>query len=357
MISLVDRYIGRTIFVSTMLVLSVMVALLVFQVVVDALPDVGRGSFGVYALIKYVILSQPRKIYELFPVVCLIGTIMGLSTLALSSELVALRAAGVSVARIVGSALKAALIFIVATVLLGEWVVPVSENLAQVGRAMALNEGLQRKDSGLWLRDGSAFVNIAEVLPDLTLLGVNIYQFDGDARLRTQTFARQARHDGENWRLDDVSESRIGSERVEVNKAGSRGWETRLTKEVVSAFAVKPEGLSVMQLARYIRHLAQNRQDHGSYSLTLWQKLFMPFAMAIMVLLAAPFVFRQIRSGGLAQRVFIGIMLGLVFVVANRGFGFFALLYGLPPLIGALLPLVVFLAIALVLLRRAVRGG
>ena len=357
MIGLVDRYIGRTIIVSTLLVLSVVVALLVFLVVVEALPDVGRGSFDMYALIKYVVLSQPRKIYELFPVICLIGTIMGLSALALSSELVALRAAGIPVTRIVGSALKGALIFIVATVLLGEWVVPVSETLAQVGRATALNEGLQRKGSGLWLRDGTAFVNVAEVFPDLTLLGVNIYQFDGDARLRVQTFARQARYEGESWRLEDVNQSRIGSERVEVTTAGSQDWETRLTPEVVSAFAVKPEGLSVMQLRRYIRHLAQNRQDHGRYSLTLWQKLFMPLTMAIMVLLATPFVFRQIRSGGLAQQVFIGIMLGLVFVVTNRGFGFFALLYGLPPPVGALLPLGVFLAISLVLLRRAVRSG
>lgn len=357
MISLVDRYIGRTIFVSTLLVLSVMAALLVFVVVADELPEVGRGGFDTYAMFKYVILSQPRKIYELFPVVCLIGTIMGLSTLALSSELVALRAAGVSVTRIVGSALKVALIFIVATVLLGEWVVPVAENLAQVGRATALNEGLQKKGSGLWLRDGNAFINVAEVFPDLTLRGVNIYQFDEAARLRAQTFARQARHDGENWQLENVNQSRIGSDRVEVTAQDSRRWETRLTPEVVSAFAVKPESLSVLQLGRYIRHLAQNRQDHRRYSLSLWQKLFMPLAMAIMVLLAAPFVFRQIRSGGVAQRVFIGILLGLVFVMVNRGFGFFALLYDLPPPVGALLPLALFLAIALVLLRRAVRSG
>ena len=352
MIALADRYIARTIFFSTLLVLAVLVTLFVFMVVVDALPDVGRGNFGIYELIKYVILSQPRKIYELSPVICLIGTIMGLSTLALGSELIALRAAGISIARIIWASIKIAMVFVLAVVLLGELVVPVSENLAQTGRAMALNQGLQKKGSGLWLRDGSTFVNVAEILPDLTLLGVNIYGLGPNLRLSSQTFAQRARYEKENWRLEEVRESHIGTQRIEISSVSTRSWQTRLTPEVVSAFAVKPEGLSILQLRRYIGHLERNHHDHGRYSLTLWQKLLMPVAILVMVVLAGPFVFRPTRSGGLAQRIFIGIMLGLAFVIVGRSFGFFALIYGIPPAVGAVLPVATFLAIAVELLRR-----
>jgi lipopolysaccharide export system permease protein len=71
-----------------------------------------------------------------------------------------------------------------------------------------------------------------------------------------------------------------------------------------------------------------------------------------MVILAIPFVFSQPRSAGVGFRLFVGIMLGLAFFVLNRGFGFYSLLHGFPPVIGALLPTLLFFLLSLVLLRR-----
>ena len=70
------------------------------------------------------------------------------------------------------------------------------------------------------------------------------------------------------------------------------------------------------------------------------------FVVAMMILLAAPFVFQHFRSGGMSKRLFIGVLLGLVFVILNRTFGFFGLLYGLPPVLGAGMPLLLFLLLA-----------
>ncbi len=353
-VTILDRHIGRSIFVSTLLVLGVLLAVLTFVTLVDALSDFGKGSFGLYALVRYVVLSQPAKLYEVLPVAVLIGTIMGLSTLALNSELVAMRASGVSVTRIVLSAIKAGLIFVVAGVIAGELVIPVSETAAQAGRAAALATALRQKDAGLWLRDGPAFVNIGEVLPDLSMMRVNIYQFDGGSRLRSQIFAERARIKSHGWQLEEVRQSRFFDNRIGTHAARTARWESTLTPEVIAAFAVKPEALSLVQLNRYIQHLQRNNQDTGRYRLSFWQKLFMPLAAATMILLATPFVFRQVRTGGMAQRIFVGVMLGLAFVVANRSFGYLGLIYGVPPLAGALLPMSLFLVAALYLLRRVV---
>jgi lipopolysaccharide export system permease protein len=352
MISLLDRHIGRAIFYATVLVLGVLLALFVFVVLVDALGDYGQGSFGFYELVKYVVLSQPRKLYELSPTALLIGTLLGLSSLALNSELTAMRAAGVSASRIVGAALKIGLVFVAAAVLLGEFVVPVSENQAQLGRARAMAVGLQQKSSGLWLRDGTSFVNVGEILPDLTLLRVNIFQFDGNAQLQRQVFAQRARYVGESWRLEGVRQSRVEQDRIQFRHLEHDRWRSSLSPEVVSVFAIKPEGLSLMHLRRYVSHLEKNSQDAGRYRLAFWQKLFLPLAMVSMVLLAIPFVFRQARSGGISQRIFLGIMLGLGFIVLNRSLGYFGLIYGLSPLVGALLPVLLVFASAFYLLRR-----
>lgn len=352
MIAILDRHIGRSLLLATLLVTGVLLALFVFISVVDVLPDYGKGTFGGYELLRYVALSQPRKLYEAFPVAVLVGTLLGLSTLALNAELTAMRAAGVSKARIVSAAMKTGLLLMLLAVALGEYVVPAAETQAQTGRARALATGFQQKGSGLWLRDGASFVSLGEVLPDLSLLRVAIYEFAPDRRLLRLTSAERAVYDEGRWRLEGVQRTRLSEERVEAEAITEQSWIARLTPEVVAVYTVKPEALSIAQLSAYIRHLEQNGQETGRYRLTMWQKAFMPLATAIMVLLATPFVFQDARSGGLAQRVFIGVMIGLAFVVLSRSAGYLGVIYGAPPLLGAVLPLALFLGLAVVLLRR-----
>lgn len=357
MLTLLDRLIARHVLYGMLLVLNVLVALAVFFILIDGLKDYGKAGFGALALLKYVILKQPGQVYDLSPIAALIGTIMGLSTLALNSELTAMRAAGVSVARIVGAVMKIGLVFAVAILLVGEYVVPVSENLAQTGRAKALAQALEQKSSGIWLRSGTSFVNIGEVLPDLSLLRVNVYDFDSHSHLRSQIYARHAWYDGDKWRLEDVNQSRlIGNEAVQIRRADKDEWRSAMTPDVVSLFAVDPDGLSIQQLYYYIGHLESNNQDTRNFKLVFWQKIYMPLATLVMMLLAAPFVFRQLRSGGMSQRVFIGIMLGLTFIIVDQSFGYFGVLFALPPVAAALTPIVMFFFLALFLLYRAARG-
>lgn len=352
--SRIDRYVGRSVLVGTSLVLAVVAVITTLFALIDALPDHGRGNFDAGALVRYVVLSQARKIYEIFPVITLIGTLLGLSALALGSELTAMRAAGISTMRILGAAMKTGVALVVASTLFGEFVVPWADNAAQLGRARALETGLQKKGSGLWLREGQRYVNIGEVLPDLSLLRLSIFEVDETLRLRGQTFARRAVYlpKEQAWQLEGVRDTAVGDDRLSVQRVDNRLWRASLTPEMVNVFSVRPEGLSIMQLTRYVEHLRSNGQDTARYRLAFWQKLLLPLATAMMILLAAPFVFQHFRSGGMSKRLFIGVLLGLTFVVLNRTFGFFGLLYGLSPVLGAGLPILLFFLLALYSLRR-----
>jgi lipopolysaccharide export system permease protein len=353
MFTILDRHIGRSMLIGTALVFCVFAALFVFIVLVDTLPDYGKGRFDLYEMTRYILLTQPRKLYEIFPVTVLIGTLLGLSTLALNSELVAMRAAGVSKARIIVSTMKTGLFLMVAAVLVGEYVVPVAETQAETGRAQALEIGFQQGETGLWLRDGSSFVNIGEVLPDLSLLRVSVYDISPDYQLREHTYAARAVYADEHWQLEHVQRSQITPDAVESRPAKVTSWDAAITPDDVAVFTTSPQALSITQLHAYIRHLRANNQDVAQYMLAFWQKGLMPLATAVMVLLAMPFVFRPARSGGMAQRIFVGIALGLLFVVVNRSFGFLGLIYGVPPIVAATVPLVVFLGIAVAFMRRA----
>ncbi len=353
LLSSLDRYIARAVLTSTLLVFSVVLALMIFVFVIDSMPEYGQGRFFAYELIKFVLLSQPRRISEVLPVIALIGTTVGLSMLALNGELTAMRAAGVSTGRIVLAALKVGVLFAAIGVLLSELVAPLTEDEAQTGRAEALQLGVKQHQSGIWLRDGPAFINIGEVLPDKSLLRVHIYSFDERRQLREQLSAARARFAGDAWRLETVQRATFDAERVTVSREPDAWWRSELAPGVVEVFARKPEQLSIVQLARYIEHLRQNGLDTTRFRLAFWQKLLAPGATLVMVLLATPFVFRPVRSGGLSQRLFLGIMLGVLFMMLVRVFGLLGVVYGLAPLLAAALPVAAFLAAALGLLRRA----
>lgn len=354
---LIDRYLASAIAISTLLVLAVLMALFSFIQFVDTLGDVGKANFQLADAVRYVLLSLPRQGYEVFPMAALLGTTLGLSALAADSELVAMRAAGVSVLRIVAAAMKVGLLLAVVAVLVGEYLVPVTERIAEQGRAAALKVRIkQQKDLGLWLRDGATYVHVGEVLPDLSLLRVDIYEFDAGDRLVRHVRAARGSYNNDNndarWQLADVRESAIDVQQVTTRRVRLQDWPTGLTPDLFKVFTVRPEALSVPQLYQYMRHLDQNRQNTGPYALAFWQKLVSPFSTVVMMVVAIPFVFGLQRSGGVGARLFSGIVLGLAFFVVSRGFGYFGLLYGVPAVLGATLPTLLFFGFALVMLRR-----
>jgi lipopolysaccharide export system permease protein len=231
--------------------------------------------------------------------------------------------------------------------------VPVSEDEAYTGRASALHETMRQHRSGIWLRDGPAFINIGEALPDRTMLKVTIYVFDGAGQLREQVFAERGHFEAEGWRLESVRRTSVGADRATTVFEPQGRWHSKLAPNVIEVFARQPQQLSILQLWRYIDHLRQNGLDTTRFRLSLWQKLLAPVATLVMVLLATPFVFRPVRSGGIAQRVFIGVMIGVLFMIAVRVFGLLGVVYGVPPLFAVASPVFAFFIVALLLLRRA----
>lgn len=285
----------------------------------------------------------------------LLGSILGLSSMAVDSELVVIRAAGVSILQMIGSVLKLGAVLAVISILIGELVSPWSETEAQRGKAEAMQQDIsQQSDFGIWMRDNQTYVNVAEVLPDLSLLNVRIFEFDLQGRLRSLVYADRGRYRNERWQLNDIQQTLIAEERdgAESKQVKSAYWTTEVTPEILSVFMIRPDQLSAWQLNKYIGHLDENSQDTSSYELAFWGKIATPIATGVMVILAIPFVFSQIRSGGFGRNLFVGIMLGLAFFAFDKGFGYIVLVYNINPFIGAFLPTTLFMLAGLILLRR-----
>ena len=352
LVSRLDRYIGRTVFFSTLFVLFLLLLLLSFTVFVDALDDLGRGNFGMVELIRYTVLSQPKGLYQLFPTAALLGGTLGLSYLAANAELVAIRAAGVSLWRTALAVIKVGAVFVVAGILIGEYVAPKAEEAAQRGRAEALGTGFRGPRTGLWLRNGLEFINIEEVLPDQSLLNITITQFDQDGEMRSQIHAQRGHYRDNDWRLSNVTRINLSGDRIDTTKSDKLDWSVALTPKDMAVFMVRPEALSVYHLHHYLNHLRKNAQQTDRFELVFWRKIFSPFSIVVMLLLAIPFVFAQHRSGTLGKQMFIGLMIALLFNMFNYGMGHAAVLLNIPAIVGAVLPLALFFVLAVFLIRR-----
>jgi len=136
---ILDRYSAGEVVRGPLLALFVLLALLTFFTLVAELEETGKGTYGVLEAIQYVLLTLPRRTYELLPTATLLGTMLGLGTLASNSELVVMRAAGVSFARIIWAVLKVGIGVALVAILLGEFIAPVSMEYAQNQRAMAMS--------------------------------------------------------------------------------------------------------------------------------------------------------------------------------------------------------------------------
>ena len=100
-----DRYIGTSVFLAILSVLGIIVGLALLFAFIDELGDLS-DSYGTLEALIYVVLTLPRRAYEMLPMAALIGCLIGLGSLASNSELTIMRAAGVSIGRIVWAVMK-----------------------------------------------------------------------------------------------------------------------------------------------------------------------------------------------------------------------------------------------------------
>ncbi|MGG2141584.1 LPS export ABC transporter permease LptG [Symbiopectobacterium sp. RP] len=354
MFGVLDRYIGKTIFNTIMMTLFMLVSLSGIIKFVDQLRKVGRGDYTALCAGLYTLLSVPKDIEIFFPMAALLGALLGLGTLATRSELVVMQASGFTRLQIAGAVMKTAIPLVLLTMAIGEWISPAGEQMAHNYRSQMMYGGsMLSTQNGLWAKDGNDFIYIERVVGDKELAGVNIYQFDPEQKLLSVRYAASAEFDDDAklWQLSQVDESNLrDGKQISGSQTISGEWKTTLTPDKLCVVALDPDALSIRGLYDYINYLKQSGQEAGRYKLNMWNKTFAPLSVAVMMLMALSFIFGPLRNVPAGVRIVTGISFGFLFYVLDKVFGQLSLVYGLPPLLGALVPSLLFMVISLLLL-------
>ena len=352
MLNRLDRYIGISVINAVLAVLLIVVGLETLFAIIDELGATGKGQYTTFKAVQHVLLTVPRRIYEIFPMACLVGGLLGLGSLASSSELVVMRAAGVSLWKIIMAMMQAGAVLMVLAFCLGEYVAPQAEQAAQVLKAEARGGKAVKTKYGSWVRDNDEYNFIQDILDVTHLRDVVRYKFK-DQQLRSVTKAQQLFYRDGVWQAEGVQRTVFAEDgQVSAQLLAQASWPGILAPKLLEVVTVKPERLSVQGLYRYIGYLHDNKLDAANYELAFWKKLLQPLAIAVMIFLAVPCILGPLRSVGLGIRLVVGLGLGFGFYILNQVFGPVSLVYALPPLLGALLPTLVFALFGYGLLRR-----
>jgi lipopolysaccharide export system permease protein len=351
--NLLARYLAGQVLAASGFVLLALLVLFAFFDVMQELGSLGRNNYGLGQAAVVVSLSVPGHLYEILPVAALIGTLFALSRLVGNSEYAVMRVSGLSNWRVAGYFAVIGTLLSLLVLVLGEYVAPWSEQAAQRYKLSATRSVVaQQFRSGLWVKDGNAFINVREVMPDNTLRGIEIYGFDANGRLGSIRAAEQADWRGnQTWGLHQVMETYFDADGIRAERRASQNWQSVLTPNILGVLLVAPEKMSARTLWRYIAHLKENNQTATRYELALWSKFISPFVIPIMMLIAMPFAIRRPRAGGTSIMIFFGILAGLGFHLLSRLFGHLGLLNNWPAVAVSILPLLIFLAIALAGIR------
>lgn len=347
------RYLTTQVLIAMSFVLLALLVLFAFFDMLQELGELGRNNYGVPQMALFILLNMPGHIYEILPVAALIGTMFAMSRLVKNSEYSVMRVSGLSNWRVALYFALTGSVLSITLLVLGEYVSPKSEQAAQRLRLNATQSVVaQQFRSGLWVKDGHTFINVREVMPDNRLADVNIYEFDDAGHLILTRRAEQAVWKSpQNWELRNVLETRFSEAGVQIGAFPMQAWHTVLSQDMLSVLLVAPEKMSARTLYNYVDHLQKNGQQAGRYEIALWAKFIAPFAIPVMMLLAMPFALQKPRTGGNNNMTFIGILAGLGFHLLNRLFGHLGLLNDWPPFAVSILPLLVFLGIALFAIR------
>ncbi len=339
----IDQYTFKTSLLFTLFCLLLLIIIESFFTFLNELQDLGDDHYQLSNMMLYILYDMPARVYRIFPMALLLGTLLGLGQLASHNELTAIRTAGFSKARTLRGAIYTTLVLSFTIVLMGEFIVPLSHEKAMIES--------QRDSSGkgFWAIDGNYIVEVKSI-ENLTLKDVTVYEPQKGA-LHRLIQAPYMELINDQWVMPELAETTFTEQRITTEILNNLTLKTHIDESALTALINDPEYLSSRSLWRFIGYLDDNSLDSSEYRLAFWAKIFNPLTNISMILIAAPLVFAQQRRQGIGERVLIGVILGLIIYLTTQMLGHFILLSGFPPILGALFPTVLAITLAYLLFK------
>lgn len=350
---LLDRYIAKTVLAAIGLITLLLVGLQLFILFINQLDDLGRNDYGIAQAFLFVLLQMPYQVYLFFPMASLLGSLTGLGLMANHSELIVMRASGLSIGQITASVLKASLILTLLVTTVGETIVPMLSRYANDYKAAALSGGQSlRTEYGMWLRYNSDFIFIGVIHPDMVLNDIYQFHFNTTHDLQVARHIKEAKYDKGVWTAYEVSQTEFMPDKLNTQTLPTLNWEVPIRPQILKISSTDPDEMTLHELHQYLREQKRSQQKAANYQLVFLQRLIQPLTTMVMMILAIPFIFGPLRSSTMGSKLLVGASVGFGFHILNHFLGPFSLVFQWPPIFAAFGPTLIFAFLGIYLMRR-----
>ncbi len=348
---ILNRYIRSNVIAATALVVGVLAAIDSFMVFFAQTSDIGKANYTMFKAILFVLMQLPLDMYQYFPMAGFLGCLIGLGRLASTSELVVMRSSGISVVEITYSVIKAALIMLVVMTLIGEVVAPMLQSKSEQMKAYALGKEKNYSTLG-WLRDKNQFIHIGKIVSPTKVNNVTVFNIV-DHKMQSNSYSGTAiRLKNGAWQMQNVVQSHLGGNKITSTTRPTLDLKIKFDPVNLVLGQKSVQQLSVVGLYKTIKYRAQAGLEIRQFQYTFWQRIFQPLVTIIMICLGVPFIFGSLRNSSMGLRVLTGIIIGFSFYTLNQVIGPLSVVYQIPLIIGAIIPLVISLCACVILFRR-----
>jgi lipopolysaccharide export system permease protein len=350
-------YLAKTFIVR---ILAVLVMLVLVLQMLDLLQESGKilahAGNGQGELMRYVGLRFPQLVARFLPYSVLLATILTLATMSQNSEVVAMKAAGLSAHQILAPLILTAALIAAASFAFNERVVTRATGALKAWSAAEYGpvpeDTAQR--TNVYLNDGNDVLLISRIEgsgPSTVLRGVTFYERNESDAIVRQLRAPVARYANPGWRLERAQQFEVGA--VEASEpAGPVVVASGVTLDQLLIRRVDPDAEGLGQLSRSIEALKAAGRRTAELEGKWWHKISGPLAALLMPLLGAVAGFGLARSGQLFARAVIGMALGFAYFVVENAALAMGTFGGYPPLLAAWGPFVLFLLVGETVLIR-----
>ncbi len=350
-----DRYITKTLLSYTIIVLVVWTSIYSFFNFLAELNSVEKDGYTILSALTYIILQLPEVVYKQASPIILLGCILGMGHLATTGQLLIFRVSGASILKVTLLTLKNSLIFVLFFICIGEFLAPISSNLAKSSKSNAMgSSSISFNQDGFWIRDGDNFINVKKNIDGTLFSGITVIEVNSSDKIERVIKSETAIFDGNTL---DMSGSEIFSidesssfEGISLKERNSYDKTVSFDQDLIDSLEKEPEDLSTWTLVKQIRFLSDNKLRSGIFEVELYKRLIQPITLVAMILLAMLFIFGSTRDVTLGRKIFFGVALGLSFEMLSRVASAMALSLDFSPLLSSILPSIVVMFISIILL-------
>ncbi len=269
-------------------------------------------------IVRFFLFSIPGMISMALPMTTLIAALLSLGNLSRHNEIIAMRAGGVSLAKITTPVLAGGLLISAFGFINNEFIMPVYTSRASHVRNVEIEKKQRRvmfQQSKLWLRGpDNSIANIELVSPNRKeMLGLNIYKLNADYSVRERIKAGSLSWEEGAWRLKQSRTFTQSGNAVLSRSSDGEVFNLVDNPDDLGKIVKNSEEMTFAEMWDYVKRLKSSGYKTVTYEVDLHSKLAYPLSSMLMAMIAIPFSIHRVRSGGAGKGFAMAVVIALVY--------------------------------------------